>query len=121
MATKTDSQERLTYRYLLGDLPESEQLALEQEYFADNERQEQIAQLRTERSAQQQREREMEGQIATQRERSDQLAAELDRLREQQRAVAEQPSPPPQPVILSFLLTASVIRGSGGLQQLSIP
>jgi hypothetical protein len=34
---KTDVQEQLVYRYLLGDLPEAEQLALEQAFFADGE------------------------------------------------------------------------------------
>ena len=34
---KTDLQEKLVYRYLLGDLPDAEQLALEQAFFADGE------------------------------------------------------------------------------------
>lgn len=36
------AQKNLVRRYLLGDLPEAEQLALEQEYFADNEKFEQV-------------------------------------------------------------------------------
>ncbi len=38
MATKANIQEDLMRRYLLGDLPETEQEALEREYFADAER-----------------------------------------------------------------------------------
>jgi hypothetical protein len=38
MATKADSQERLMRRYLLGELPEPEQSALEERYFSDSER-----------------------------------------------------------------------------------
>jgi len=34
---KNDAQENLIHRYLLGDLPESEQAALEERYFADSE------------------------------------------------------------------------------------
>jgi len=34
---RNDTQENLIDRYLLGDLPESEQAALEERYFADNE------------------------------------------------------------------------------------
>lgn len=36
------TQENLMYRYLLGDLPEAEQSALETEYFADSEKLEQM-------------------------------------------------------------------------------
>lgn len=39
---ETDTQENLIRRYLLGDLPEAEQLALEQGFFADDEKFEQI-------------------------------------------------------------------------------
>ncbi|MGH9767698.1 MAG: hypothetical protein ACREAB_09730 [Blastocatellia bacterium] len=39
---KNDVQENLIYRYLLRDLPESEQVALEERYFADSETFEQI-------------------------------------------------------------------------------
>jgi hypothetical protein len=39
---ETDTQENLIRRYLLGDLPEAEQLALEQEFFADDEKFEQV-------------------------------------------------------------------------------
>lgn len=39
---KNDAQERLIYRYLLGDLPESEQEALEERCFTDSETFEQI-------------------------------------------------------------------------------
>jgi len=39
---KNDAQENLIHRYLLGDLPESEQAALEERYFADSETFEQI-------------------------------------------------------------------------------
>jgi hypothetical protein len=37
-----DAQENLIYRYLLGELPESEQAALEEKYFADHETFEQV-------------------------------------------------------------------------------
>ncbi|MGH9937210.1 MAG: hypothetical protein ACREAM_13270 [Blastocatellia bacterium] len=39
---KNDARENLIHRYLLGDLPESEQSALEERYFADSETFEQI-------------------------------------------------------------------------------
>jgi hypothetical protein len=39
---ETDIQENLIRRYLLGDLPEAEQLALEQSFFADDEMFEQL-------------------------------------------------------------------------------
>jgi hypothetical protein len=39
---ETDIQEKIIFRYLLGDLPEAEQLALEQEFFAEEEKLEQI-------------------------------------------------------------------------------
>jgi hypothetical protein len=39
---ETDIQEKIIFRYLLGDLPEAEQLALEQEFFAEGEKLEQI-------------------------------------------------------------------------------
>jgi hypothetical protein len=35
MTATTDNQENLMRRYLLGDLPEAEQLALEAGFFAD--------------------------------------------------------------------------------------
>jgi hypothetical protein len=39
------NQEQTIQRYLLGELPESEQVTLEQEYFADQQLFEQIVQL----------------------------------------------------------------------------
>ena len=42
------AQKNLVRRYLLGDLPEAEQLALEQEYFADSEKFEQVWDLENE-------------------------------------------------------------------------
>jgi hypothetical protein len=39
---ETDIQEKIIFRYLLGDLPEAEQFALEQEFFAEGEKLEQI-------------------------------------------------------------------------------
>ncbi len=39
---ETDIQEKIIFRYLLGDLPEAEQLALEQEFFAEGGKLEQI-------------------------------------------------------------------------------
>src|SRR5262245_12197631 len=41
MRRTTEQDERMT-RYLLGDLPESEQMAVEQEYFADPEKFEEV-------------------------------------------------------------------------------
>jgi hypothetical protein len=215
MATKTDSQERLMRRYLLGELPESEQSALEEQYFSDSERldevwavenqlvddyargrlsrkerqrfenhylasprhrervefarmlleaadkesvgetvsswrqrliatfrgpqlvwglslaalllavaggawfltersrlQDQLATLRSERAATQERERELAEQIAAERRQNDQLAAELERLRERET---------PRPTIFSFLLTSGLLRGGGEPQRLTIP
>jgi hypothetical protein len=217
MATKADSQERLMRRYLLGELPESEQSALEEQYFSDSERldevwavenqlvddyargrlsrkerkrfeshylssprrhervafartlieaadeeaanvvetisswrnrlmaafrgpqlawglslaalllivvggawfltersrlQDQLAALRSERAATQERERKLADQIAAERRQNDQLAAELERLRERET---------PRPAIFSFLLTSSLLRGGGEPQSLTIP
>jgi anti-sigma factor RsiW len=39
---RNDTQENLIYRYLLGELPEPEQAALEERFFADNETFEQV-------------------------------------------------------------------------------
>jgi hypothetical protein len=39
---ETDIQQKIICRYLLGDLPEAEQLALEQEFFTDEEKFEQV-------------------------------------------------------------------------------
>ncbi|MGH9900436.1 MAG: hypothetical protein ACRD68_01205 [Pyrinomonadaceae bacterium] len=39
---KPEVRENLLHRYLLGDLPETEADALEQEFFADDERFEQV-------------------------------------------------------------------------------
>ena len=45
---KNSAQENLMLRYLLGDLPEEEQFALEQEYFAEQEKFEQVWALENE-------------------------------------------------------------------------
>lgn len=47
MTTTTDNQENLMRRYLLGDLPEAEQLALEAVFFADAKRLEQMQEIET--------------------------------------------------------------------------
>ncbi len=47
MTTTTDNQEVLMRRYLLGELPETEQLALEAEFFADTNRLEQVQNIET--------------------------------------------------------------------------
>ncbi|MFN0107280.1 MAG: hypothetical protein ACKVZH_00375 [Blastocatellia bacterium] len=47
MTTTTDNQKALTRRYLLGDLPEQEQLALESKFFADANLLEQMQNIET--------------------------------------------------------------------------
>ncbi|MGE0128353.1 MAG: hypothetical protein AB7U82_09760 [Blastocatellales bacterium] len=226
MATKADSQEgqdKLMRRYLLGELPESEQVTLEEQYFSDSERldevwavenqlvddyargklsskerkrfeshylasprhrervafarmlmeaadeeaadagattsswsqrliaalrgpqlawglslaalllivaggvwflserarlQNQLAAMRSERAATQERERRLAEQIAAERQQNDQLTAELEQLRERQTAAV---SEPPRPTIFSFLLPSSLMRGGGEPQSLTIP
>jgi hypothetical protein len=76
------------------------------------------AQLATTQAQQQQRERELAAQIATTREQNERLAAALERLRQ-----AEKPeqTEPKRSTIFSFLLTTSLLRGSGAPQPLIIP
>jgi len=80
--------------------------------------QDQLAALRSERAVKQERERELAEQIAAERERNDQLAAELEQLRESQTAAVSETQ---RPAIFSFLLTASLMRGGGEPQRLTIP
>ncbi len=77
--------------------------------------QDQLAALRSERAATRERERELADQIAAERRQNDQLAAELQQLRERRASETTRPT------TLSFLLTSSLMRGSGEPQSLTIP
>lgn len=76
-------------------------------------------QFAREREGRQGRERELETQIAAEREKNERLAAELARLRESQSESGNQ-TPAPRSAIFSFLLTANLTRGSEP-QLLAIP
>jgi hypothetical protein len=207
MATMTKSQEQLMRRYLLGELPEAEQVALEERVFADEahleevcaienqlvddyvrgrltrrdhtqfemllqaadaaqaaapssawlaswwvalrgpqfawglalanlllfvglgswlwlERtrlQAQLTALRTEQTSTQARERALAQQVATQGQQNERLANELAQLRERQTAQVHAAPQPTRPTILSFLLTASLLRGGSEPQHLTLP
>lgn len=83
--------------------------------------QQQIAQSQAERSAKEQRARELETRIAEQYERNSQLSAELEQLRAEQRRVVEvPPAVPSGSTIFSFLLLPSVRAGSEQ-QTLKLP
>lgn len=80
-----------------------------------------IALAQAERTIKEQRMRELENQIAQQRERNAQLDAELGQLREEQRIAAALPSvPPSRSTVFSFLLLPSV-RASSEQQTLNLP
>src|SRR5262249_14482666 len=78
---------------------------------------EQLAQAQREREAQQLRTQMLEGQVSSQNEKNKQLAEELDRLRNQQSAGKEAPSPS---VLLTLSLDAFRVPG-GAPPRLVIP
>lgn len=80
----------------------------------------QLEQAQTERAAAHQRARELAAQIAQQQERNIELSRELERLREEQRRALAATSPAAKPVLLSFLLLATV-RGGSEQPVLKIP
>jgi len=83
--------------------------------------QQQLAQSQADRSAKEQRARELESQVAQQRERNSQLSAELEQLRAEQLRAAASPSPSPsRSTVFSFLLLPSVRAGSEQ-QTLKLP
>ncbi|MEO6724351.1 MAG: hypothetical protein ABIU20_09960 [Blastocatellia bacterium] len=83
--------------------------------------QQQLAQSQADRSAKEQRARELESQIAQQRERNLLLSAELEQLRAEQLRAAASPSPlPSHSTVFSFLLLPSVRAGSEQ-QTLNLP
>ncbi|HZS06472.1 MAG TPA: hypothetical protein VFD58_16655 [Blastocatellia bacterium] len=92
---------------------------------------EQLARLETERSAEQQRQQELERQrqelekkLAEWQGQGIQWKTELERLRAEQRRIEAQkvtPQPSSQPALLSFLLTPGLLRGGGEPRQLAIP
>jgi hypothetical protein len=69
-----------------------------------------LAEMQTARAGQEQRARELEQQVAGERERADQLAAELEQLRNQQ---PPETRPQPAPALASLLLTVGPgVRGA---------
>jgi hypothetical protein len=87
---------------------------------------EQMNRLKDDRAAEQQRAQELEKAIADEREQRDRLAAELERLRQEQAKAPTQPpvQTPPNPVerpsMVSFLLSPMIMRSGGETQQLKI-
>ena len=72
-----------------------------------------LAKSESEKATQTQRERELQQEVANEQQRSEQLSAELDRLRAEQNS---RPSPSPSvntaPAFVSLILTAGGIRGA---------
>ncbi|MDQ3012591.1 MAG: hypothetical protein M3X11_18005 [Acidobacteriota bacterium] len=79
-----------------------------------------IALAQAERTIKEQRMRELENQIAQQRERNAQLGAELEQLRQEQRPATASAVAPSHSTIFSFLLLPSV-RASSEQQTLKLP
>jgi hypothetical protein len=79
----------------------------------------QLARVQADQIAQQRRSQELEQQLTAQRTQSDQLAAELERLREEQSKT--ETAGTPSPSILPFLLTAGFVRSGGQQPPLTIP
>ncbi len=75
---------------------------------------EELAKSESQRATQAQREHELQEQAAKERLRSEQLSAELDRMRAQQQTFQPSPTPPvnPAPAFVSLVLTAGGIRGT---------
>jgi hypothetical protein len=89
--------------------------------FAENRRlREQIYQAGPERAFEQ-RIKDLEKELSTQREQRDELAAELAALREEQPlTVGPQPNHADQTSVVSFLLSPMLMRGDGDPQELKI-
>jgi hypothetical protein len=85
-----------------------------------------IAQIRAENEARRSREQMLDDRIAAAQGQNEQLAAELERLRSERNAIAQQSAqqPPGQasrPKIFSFLLSPMLVRSSGEPQVLTLP
>jgi hypothetical protein len=85
-----------------------------------------IAQIRAENEALRSREQMLDDRIADAQGQNEQLAAELERLRSEQNAIAKQSAqqPPGQasrPKIFSFLLSPMLVRSGGKPQAFTIP
>ncbi|MBA3711671.1 MAG: hypothetical protein H0W76_04375 [Pyrinomonadaceae bacterium] len=85
-----------------------------------------LARLKAESEARQSREQAMADLIAAARGQSEKLIIELERLRAEGNAIAQQPTPPapaqaPRPSSFSFLLSPMLMRSGGDPQTLTIP
>jgi hypothetical protein len=86
-----------------------------------------LATLKAESEAKQSREQALAEQMAAAQSQSERLAIELERLRAEHDAHAQQPTMPPptpeasRPSVFSFLLSPMLIRGGGDPQTMTIP
>lgn len=77
--------------------------------------------LKTESEAAHERERALAGQIAAAQEQNEKLADELGQLRAGGNASVAPPTPAPRRSVFTFLLSPTLVRGSGESQTLTIP
>ena len=82
---------------------------------------EELAKANAELSEQQRLEREAANQLSAEREKSERLRTEIDRLAQRTSADPSDPASEPQKSILSFLLSPMLVRSGEGPQQISIP
>jgi hypothetical protein len=82
---------------------------------------EELAKANAELSEQERLEREAANQLAAEREKSERLRTEIDRLARRTSADPSDPASEPQKSILSFLLSPMLVRSGEGPQQISIP
>ncbi|MGH7596460.1 MAG: hypothetical protein ACREOI_08910 [bacterium] len=82
-----------------------------------------LEQFKTEQLALVQREQELQAQVNRTRDRSEQLAEQLEREKEQRAQLEQQLKNPSlaQPTVVSFVLTASLLRSAEKTKQLVIP
>jgi hypothetical protein len=82
-----------------------------------------LKQFKTEQLALVQREQKLQAQVNQARGRSKQLAEQLEREKEQRTQLEQQLKNPPlaQPTVVSFVLTASLLRSAEKTKQLVIP
>lgn len=73
-----------------------------------------LQETQAQRSLEEQRRRELEQQVADERTRTEAIAAELERLRAQQRSAPPNPTPPIRsaPAFVAFLLAGGGVRGA---------
>jgi len=85
----------------------------------------QLAQIQAERNVQQDQERNLAAEVAAAQQQKDRLASELEQLRAEKPIKEQQPTPPAEqtqtPKVFSFLLSPTLVRGSGDSQLLTIP